>query len=625
MIKSDPNVLLTAVMDSVDDAILTKDLEGRITYWSPGAERMYGYSAGEMIGRNVSVLTPEGHENEIPEIMSRIARGERIDHFEASRKRKDGTLIKVSISISPLRNKTGKVVGAATVARDHAAEDAARAQVKERDERFRLVVEGAPTGMVMVNREGIILLVNAQVEKLFGYSRDQLLNKPIEILVPERFRGKHPGYRAGFFAEPKPRSMGVGRDLYGLRQDGNEFPVEIGLNPIETEEGPLVMASIIDITERKRAEEKFRLVVEAAPTGMVMVNREGILLLVNAQVEKLFGYSRSQLLNKPIEILVPERFRGKHPGYRAEFFVEPRPRSMGVGRDLYGLRQDGSEFPVEIGLNPIETEDGILVMASIIDITERKRIERELQDFNETLEERVRERTAQLEAVVKELEAFSYSVSHDLRAPLRHLSGFLELLSGVTKDRLDSTGTRYLQVIHDAAHRMGILIDSLLAFSRIGRSEMQVTEVSVEALVQEIITEMGQDVINRTIHWKIGSLPAVTADRQLLKLALANLLDNAIKYTRPRPEAVIEIESYPHDGQIVLMIRDNGVGFDPAYVEKLFGIFQRLHSAAEFEGTGIGLANVKRIINRHGGSVWAEGTIGKGSTFYMSLPEGRLK
>ena len=197
MIASDPDVLLAAIMDSVDDAILTKDLEGRITYWSSGAERMYGYSARDMIGRNVSVLTPEGHENEIPEIMSRIGRGERIDHFEASRKRKDGTLIKVSISISPLRNKTGKVVGAATVARNHANEDAARAQVKERDERFRLVVEGAPTGMVMVNRDGIILLVNAQVEKLFGYSRDRLLNQPIETLVPERFRGKHPGNRAG--------------------------------------------------------------------------------------------------------------------------------------------------------------------------------------------------------------------------------------------------------------------------------------------------------------------------------------------------------------------------------------------------------------------------------------------
>ena len=222
---------------------------------------------------------------------------------------------------------------------------------------------------------------------------------------------------------------------------------------------------------------------------------------------------------------------------------------------------------------------------------------------------------------MKELEAFSYSVSHDLRAPLRHLGGFLDLLNGVAKDRLDATGVRYLQVIHESAHRMGTLIDSLLAFARIGRSEMRMTQVSLNGLIEEIIQEVTQDVKNRVVHWKVGNLPTVMADRQLLKLAAGNLLDNAVKYTSTRPEAVIEVESDSRDGQVVLLVRDNGVGFDPAYVDKLFGIFQRLHSAAEFEGTGIGLANVKRIINRHGGKVWAEGVLGQGSTFYVSLPE----
>jgi PAS domain S-box-containing protein len=619
--KNDPRVLLAAIMDSIDDAILTKDLDGRVTYWNPGAERMYGYSAAEMVGRNVSILTPEGHEDEIPGLMSRISGGERIDHYEAKRRRKDGSLIKVSLSISPLRNSAGEVIGAATVARDHSNEDAAHAEAKQFEERLGLVVEAALVGMVMVNGEGTILLVNAQVEKLFGYNRDQLLNKPIETLVPERFRGRHPGYRGEFFAEPKPRSMGAGRDLFGLRRDGSEFPVEIGLNPIKTDGGILVMASIIDITERKRAEEKFRLVVEAAPTGMIMVNREGTILLVNAQVEKLFGWGRDQLLNTHIETLVPERFRGRHPGYREEFFAEPKLRSMGVGRDLFGLRRDGSEFPVEIGLNPIKTDDGILVMASIIDISERKRAEKELHKLNETLEQRVRDRTAQLESALLEQEAFSYSVSHDLRAPLRHLGGYLGLLDDAAKDRLDATGARYLQIAHESAHRMSILIDSLLAFARIGRSEMHMSAVALGPLIQEIVTEMGQDLKDRVVHWKVESLPTVTADRQLLKLAVANLLDNAVKYTRPRAEAVIEVESYSRGDQVVLQVRDNGVGFDPAYLNKLFGIFQRLHSASEFEGTGIGLANVKRIINRHGGNAWAEGVLGQGSTFSVSLPE----
>ena len=180
-----------------------------------------------------------------------------------------------------------------------------------------------------------------------------------------------------------------------------------------------------------------------------------------------------------------------------------------------------------------------------------------------------------------------------------------------------------LQVIREAAVRMGTLIDSLLAFARIGRSEMQMAPVAVGALVEEIIQEMGQDVKDRIIHWRKRDLPTVTGDRQLLKLALVNLLDNAVKYTRTRPEAVIEVEGHQGDGRVVLVVRDNGVGFDPAYTSKLFGLFQRLHSASEFEGTGIGLANVKRIVNRHGGDVWAEGVLGRGSTFYVSFPEKR--
>jgi PAS domain S-box-containing protein len=254
---------------------------------------------------------------------------------------------------------------------------------------FRDIVEAAPNAIVLVGRDGKIVLINAQTEKMFGYARKELIGKPIEILVPERYRATHPGHRGGYFISPSVRSMGAGRDLFGLRKDGKEVPVEIGLNPIHGGGRDLVLASIIDITERKRAEERFRRVVESAPNAIILVGEDGLITLVNAQTEKLFGYPREELVGMSIDKLVPERFRSMHGGFRSSFFASPSVRSMGAGRDLFGLRKDGREFPVEIGLNPIQSEEGNLVLTSVIDITERKRAEagmsRLLQEMQETV------------------------------------------------------------------------------------------------------------------------------------------------------------------------------------------------------------------------------------------------
>ena len=282
-------------------------------------------------------------------------------------------------------------------------------------------------------------------------------------------------------------------------------------------------------------------------------------------------------------------------------------------------RKDGSFFAAEV----IATEmpDGNL-LGMIRDVTERKAGGRKIRRLNVELEQRVVERTAQLQDANKELEAFSYSVSHDLRAPLRHVMGFVELLQKDAGPSLSEKSLRHLTTISQAAKRMGDLIDDLLAFSRVGRAELQKTEVNLDELVRETLGDFQAETKERNIVWEIHPLPPVRADRALLRMVLVNLISNAVKFTGARAEAKIEIGCAPNgNGETVIFIRDNGAGFDPKYTDKLFGVFQRLHSQDEFEGTGIGLANVQRIIHRHGGRVWAEGVVDGGATFYFSIPK----
>jgi len=465
--------------------------------------------------------------------------------------------------------------------------------------RFRAIVESVPNGVVMIDGRGRIVLVNRETERLFGYTREELLGQPIERLVPDRFHERHPEFRAAYFAKPQTRAMGAGRDLFGRRKDGSQIPVEIGLNPIETDEGLFVLASVVDISARKRAEARFRVAVESSPNGMVMIDRGGRIVLVNRETERLFGYAREALLGQPIERLVPTRFRERHPEFRTTYFVDPQARAMGAGRDLFGRRSDGTEIPVEIGLNPIETDEGLFVLASVVDISARKRAEEELRRSNE------------------ELERFAYVASHDLQEPLRTVASYVQLLARRYRDKLDADAGEFIEFAVQGATRMQRLIEDLLAFSRVGTRAGALVPTDANAALDAALENL-KAAAGEGATLARDPLPKVLADPVQLGQLFTNLVGNALKFRGAEPPRV-HIGAERDGTQWVFRVRDNGIGIAPQYFERIFVIFQRLHGRDEYPGTGIGLAVCKKIVERHGGRIWVESEEGRGTTFSFTL------
>lgn len=487
---------------------------------------------------------------------------------------------------------------------------------------FRTLIDHTNDAIEVIDLEmGRFLDANEQAYHSLGYTREEFLAltvPEIDPLVTTRSMKK--------VLEELQRTGFLTYESQHRRKDGSVFPVEINATHIRLDRD-YVLTVARDITERKQMiealaaqEREFRTLAENSPDNIIRYDVNCRAIYVNPTLGKTLGTPVSEILGTtPVEadlIDEPEKYQAKiakvfKTGIDDEIDVVLPDRGEGV-------RYHNIRFVAERGADGAVTG----VQAIGRDVTERKQAEEEIQKMNRELEKRVVERTSQLQAANRELEAFAYSVSHDLRAPLRHIDGFLELLKKRVAEKLDKRSQHYMDTISDAAKRMGVLIDDLLAFSRMGRCEMATKSVELGVLVQEVIHEYKPETQGRLIHWHIADLPTVTGDRAMLRAALTNLIANALKFTRQRQPAEIAIGYLPNQNtETIIFIRDNGAGFDMAYADKLFGVFQRLHRVDEFEGSGIGLANVRRIIDRHGGRTWAEGQVNQGATFYFSLPQ----
>ena len=590
------------------DAIALLDEAAVVHYWNAAASTLFGYTSAEACGQPLHRLVVA--EPQWPDILAMLDRtrasGTCIE--EAVRHHKTGARLHVNTSARHLPEAPG---GFLVTMRDVTSLKVLRA-VRAIESRYRGLLDHTPDAMLIADATGHIVLANAQAHDMFEFQPGALRGQPVEALLPTRYRAAHLGHRAGFLAHPRTRPMGAGLELFGQRLGGEEFPLEISLSPLDSDEGPMVMCAVRDMTgrreARRRAERKFRDLLESAPDAMVIVDEAGRIVLINSQTELLFGWPRETLLGRPVEDLVPERFRGTHGGHRSMFFAHPKVRRMGAGLSLAGLRQDGSEFPVEISLSPIQTEEGLLVAAAVRDASERRLSELALQEANRMKSE------------------FLANMSHELRTPLNGILGFSELLIDGRPGPLNAKQREYLLDVHQCGEHLLQLINDVLDLSKVeaGKMEIHPEIFSPDAAASTVCALLAPLARKKQLQLdppQPSGIAPLRLDLHKFKQILFNLLSNAVKFTDPGGQIHTTLVECPL-GWLQLAVRDNGIGIAAHDLDHLFDAFRQVDGGPgrRYEGTGLGLSLTRKLVELQGGRIAVVSEPGAGSVFTVHLP-----
>ena len=622
------NNLLAAIVDSTDDAIISKDLHGKITSWNKGAERIFGYMAEEVIGGPISIIIPPDKGAEELDILNRIGRGEGLEHYETSRIRKDGKRIEVSLTISPLRHE-GRIIGASKIARDITEQKRIEREIQGHRARLGATLKSIGDAVIVTDPNGSIEFMNAVAEGLTGWKSDEARGQPLEAvfkIVNEytRRRVDNPAQRA----VENGTVVGLANHTVLIGKGGEEYAIDDSAAPIRAGEETVGAVLVFRDVSGVRAGEDFRsrlaAIVQSSDDAIVAKDLNGRITSWNPGATRLFGYSADEAIGRPISMIIPPERLSEE-----SVILEKLRRGERIDHfETVRIAKDRHEVEVSLTISPILDAEGRVIGASKIarDISERKKMDRELTEARdrlkkhaEELERTVAERTSELNAAYRELEAFTYSVAHDLRAPLRRMQGFLTGLRDELGPGVKSSANELLERSVLSVERMDKLVSDLLKLSQVGKAAQPFQPVPLDGIVEQAVAELKPQINGRKIDWQVGALPVVQGDAGLLRQAFINLLSNALKYTRSRAVAKIEINQTSERGGLALYVRDNGVGFNMDEAGKLFTPFNRLHTENEYEGSGVGLAIIERIVRKHGGEIWAEAEPDHGATFFFTL------
>lgn len=615
---------LAAIVESSHDAIVSESLDGTITTWNHGAELIFGYSAGEAIGQPIAILAWPGYQDDMRELLRRVKDEEVVEHYPTLRRHKSGRRLVVSLTLSPVRDASGNVIGISKIARD-ITEDREREELARRQ---TLLLDQASEPMIVRDSHDRIVAWNKGAERLYGYAaaeaRGRVTHELLHTVFPEpqeaiakQLEGE------GHWEGELVHQTRAGRRVTVLSRWTRELGVDQP-HVLETHEDLSERLQRLALEEQTRLERRFRQLLEAAPDAIVEVSADGRIVLVNRIAEEMFGYRRDELVGKSVDLLVPDAVRHQHDRYRNSYLEHPRTRPMGSGLDLHARRRDGSLFPVEISLSPIQTENGMHVTAVIRDVTERKRAEQDVRRLQSQYTADLEARNREIERANRLKSEFLASMSHELRTPLHTIIGFAELLQEGAEGPLNQTQQRFVRHIHKDSGHLLELINDVLDLSKIeaGGLLLKLEKYPLSRSIQEALAAIrpGAAAKNIRIEERGHDGGEVNADPLRVKEMLYNLLSNAVKFT---PEGgTVWIESEIQGGFARVTVGDTGIGIPEEEQENIFDKFYQVGNTTRGvrEGTGLGLSITKELVQMHGGWMEVASTSGLGSRFTFTLP-----